>query len=352
MQKNVYRIIDADFNRAREALRVIEDFCRFVLDSKHLFERIRRIRHELSKSIKQLDAGLLISSRDTLGDVGIGGKTDKELGRNHLKDCLTAAFKRLPEALRVLAEVIVTLNPTIAQKVEQLRYTVYTLEKDVMLFSNAIEKFKNVRLYVIISSDLPAEILSLTSACASAGADALQLRTKRIDDATNLAVAVEFVKICKDFDVLSIINDRIDIAVVSGADGVHLGRSDLPIESAHKLSSYPLIVGRTTHSIEEIKFVIEQLPTYVSIGPVFPSPTKPDIKPVGLDYVKDALETLEGTGVGHVAIGGITLGNVEQLVAAGARAVAVCSAVANADNPALACRMLREKVACCGADDK
>jgi len=344
MEKNVYRIIDADFNRAREAARVIEEFCRFVLDSKALTGRIRRIRHELSALVKKLDDRLLISARDTVGDVGIGGRTDKELGRNHLRDCLTASFKRLPEALRALSEVIATLNPATAQKIEQLRYTAYTLEKDVMLFSDAAEKFKDVRLYVIISSDLPAVILSLTSACASSSADALQLRTKHMDDAAHLAAAVEFVKICKDFGVISIINDRIDVAVASGADGVHLGQTDLPIECVNKLSSYPLIAGRTTHSLEQLKEAIEQLPAYVSIGPVFGTPTKPGLKPVGLDYVKNALEMLEGTGIGHVAIGGITPGNVEQLVTAGARAVAVCSAVADTDDPAAACRMLKGQI--------
>jgi thiamine-phosphate pyrophosphorylase len=88
----------------------------------------------------------------------------------------------------------------------------------------------------------------------------------------------------------------------------------------------------------------EELPTYVSLGPVFATATKPEAEPVGLDYVKQAIEILGQTGIGHVAIGGITLDNVEDVLNAGAKAIAVCSAVTEADDPTEACRALKEKI--------
>lgn len=344
MARAVYRIIDANFNRAREAMRVIEEFCRFALNSASLTERTKQLRHELSACLGKLDAVQLIVARDTLGDVGVGKTVDNQLQRSNLSDCFTAGCKRLTESLRTLTEMTQTLNPSVAQTIEKLRFSAYTLEKDIILFSDTTEKFKSVKLYVIISSSLPADVLSLTHHCLAGGADCIQLRAKGIDDDKLFALAFEFVKVCKDASVLSIINDRVDIAVAAGADGVHLGQNDLPADQARKLQLAPLVIGKSTHSIEQLHAACEQLPTYVSLGPVFSTGTKPTAEPVGLDYVKQATEILGSGGIGHVAIGGITLDNVEDVLKAGARAIAVCSAVTEAADSTAACRALKEKI--------
>ena len=345
MERPVYRIIDANFNRAREAIRIMEDFCRFALNSTSLTERAKQLRHELSATIDKLDAGRLISSRDTLGDVGIGKKVDKQLQRTDLYNCFTAGCKRLTEALRTLSEMTQTLNPSVAGTIEKLRYTAYTLEKDIILFSSTAEKFKRVRLYVIISSSLPADVISLTHRCVAGGADCIQLRAKDADDDKLFALAVEFVQICRDAGILSVINDRADIAVAAGADGVHLGQGDLPVEQARKLQLAPLVIGKSTHSLKQLHATCREQPTYVSLGPVFATPTKPTAPAVGLDYVTQAKEVLADTGIGHVAIGGITLDNIDQVLNAGAATIAVCSAVTEAPDPAATCRELKEKIA-------
>lgn len=345
MQHATHRIIDANFNRAREALRVIEDFCRFALNSKQLTSRAKQLRHELSAYIAELDTRRLTSSRDTLGDVGVGKTVDNQLQRAELKDFLTAGCKRLTEALRVLAEAIQMLNPSIAQKIENLRYAAYTLEKDIVTLSDASERFKQVRLYIIISSPFPADIISLTHSCAAGGADIIQLRAKDVDDSKLFAVAAEFVSICRDAGVLSIINDRPDIAVAAGADGVHLGQDDLPVEQARKLQQTPLIIGKSTHSIKQLQAACSEYPTYVSLGPVFSTGTKPDAEPVGLDYVTKATQILADTGIAGVAIGGITPDNVADVLAAGAKTIAVCSAVIETRDPKAACQEFKRKVA-------
>jgi thiamine-phosphate pyrophosphorylase len=344
MERAVYRIIDANFNRAREAIRVIEEFCRFALNSGPLTERAKQIRHELSAAINKLDAGRLISSRNTLGDVGLGKTVAQQLARGNLKDCLTAGCKRLTEALRVLAEVIQTRDWSVAESIENLRYTAYTLEKDIALFGDAFEKFKGVGLYVIITSSLPADVISLTCKCAAGGADCLQLRAKAIEDDELFPIAVEFVRLCKDAGVLSIINDRIDVAVAAGADGVHLGQNDLPIECARNLQLAPLITGKSTHSLKQLRAACEERPTYAALGPVFATETKPTAQAVGLDYVRQATEILSDTGICNVAIGGIMLSNVEDVLRAGAEAIAVCAAVTKASDPTAACRVLKERI--------
>jgi thiamine-phosphate pyrophosphorylase len=345
MDRAVYRIIDANFNRAREAARVVEEFCRFVLNSAALTERAKKLRHELSACISQLDASRLLSSRDTSGDVGVGKTIDKQLRRNELKDCFTAGCKRLTEALRTLAEVTQTLDHSVAQILEKLRFEAYALEKDIVLFSEPAEKFKRVRLYVIISSNLPVDCLALTQRCVAGGADCIQLRAKDISDEALFAVAVEFVKVCKSNGVLSIINDRADIAIAADADGVHLGQDDLPVEQVRKLQASPLIIGKSTHSLEQLNSACSEYPTYVSLGPVFSTVTKPAVEAVGLDYVREGTKQLADTGIANVAIGGITVDNVEEVLKAGAGSIAVCSAVTQAKDPIAACKMLKKKIA-------
>lgn len=347
MERAVYRIIDANFNRGREAIRVVEDYCRFALNSVLLTERAKQLRHELSAAVGKLDAGRLIASRDTPGDVGVGQRVDKQLRRTDLNDSFTAGCKRLTEALRTLTEAIQATNPDVAETIEKLRYDAYTLEKDIVVFSKPAEKFKRVRLYVIITSSLPADVISLTHKCVAGGADCIQLRAKDAVDDKLFALAAEFVQICKAGNVLSMINDRADIAVAACADGVHLGQNDLPIEQVRKLQLAPLIIGKSTHSLKELEVTCKETPTYVSLGPVFPTPTKPSVAAVGLDYVRQGLEKLDRLGIGHVAIGGITPDNVKQVLRAGAGTIAVCSAVTQAKDPTAACRALKEKITTC-----
>jgi len=344
MEKSGYRIIDANFNRAREALRVIEDYCRFVLNCSGLSGRAKELRHRLCAVIACIDEGQLLAGRDTTGDIGIGQKADSEIGRKNLKDTLTAACKRLPEALRVLAETIRCENPAISERIEEIRYAGYTLEKDVALFANAQARFANIQLYVLINSNLPGEVFSLVQKSIKGGADCLQLRAKSVDDNKYYVLACEFVKICRDANVISIINDRVDIAAASGADGVHLGQDDLPIEQARKLQMTPMIFGKSTHSIEQLTKAISELPSYVSLGPVFKTPTKPDVEAVTVDYVKKAVPILAQTGISHVAIGGITIDNVENVLRAGAKVIAVSSAVTHSADPQAECRKLKEKI--------
>ncbi len=353
MERAAYRIVDANFNRAREALRVMEEYARFALNCRPLSGRAKQLRHELCTAIGALDAGSLLSSRDTLGDVGVGQRVEGQLERTTLEDGFTAAAKRLTEALRALAETIQSDHGKTAAAIERLRYDAYTLEKDIVLFAEPAEKFKRVRLYVLITSNLPAEVLSLASRCAAGGADCIQLRAKDIPDDRLFALAVEFVDICREMGTLSIINDRVDIAAASGSDGVHLGQNDLPIEQVRRLQLTPLIVGKSTHSLKELERAVPDieegssltvLPSYVSLGSAFATPTKPKIDVAGLDYVRQGLERLAGTGVDHVAIGGITRENLEQVLRVGVQRVAVCAAVTQAPDPADACRRFKARI--------
>ena len=348
MERAIYRIIDANFNRAREAARVMEEYCRFALASAALSWRAKELRHRLSRAVDRLDARMLAAARDSAGDVGRGMRVGDQMVRRSLADCSTAAAKRLTEALRALAETVGVLDPDLAAVFEALRFDAYTLEKDITLAAGAAERFKAVRLYVLITTgpdDPPGRILDLAAQCADGGADCLQLRAKGIADDRLFVLAQDFVKVCTECNVISIINDRTDIAVAADADGVHLGQNDLGIAQARKLQKKPMIFGISTHSLDQLDGAIEQTPAYVAVGPVFPTATKPNKPCVGLEYIAAATEKLKATGIVHVAIGGITLDNVDAVLHAGARAIAVCAAVTAQDDPAGQCQRFRDKTA-------
>jgi len=344
MEKAVFRIIDANFNRAREAARLMEEYCRFALNSSELAARAKKLRHRLCDAVKNLNADKLIAGRNTQTDVGRGMTVQGQLDRKNLRDCFTAAAKRLTEALRVLAETTKTLQNEVAQVFEQLRFDAYSLEKDTLIQSSAAEKFSSVRLYVIINAaahQSDSQILDLAAACIAGGTDCIQLRANSsrcdaaegISDRRTFELAGKIVKLCEETGVVSIINDRVDIAVSVGADGVHLGRDDLGLDEARRMQLTPMIFGLSTHSADELKAAIAQRPDYVSLGPVFASGTKPDLAPAGLQYLTEATQMLRDTEIGHVAIGGITVDNIDRVLKAGAKNVAVCSAVSQAEDP-------------------
>jgi thiamine-phosphate pyrophosphorylase len=344
MERATYRIIDANFNRAREAVRVIEDYCRFALNSTSLYIRAKELRHKLSLAVGQLDNGRLLCCRDTIGDIGAGEIIQDQLTRINLNECLTAGCKRLTEALRSLAEAVQSLGGPAYQTIEALRYEAYELEKDIFLISEPAEKFNRVSLYIVITSELPDEIIALTKECSAGGADCIQLRAKAMKDDELFSTAVEFVKISKEAGALSIVNDRVDIAVASGADGVHLGQNDLPVDFARRLQLTPLIIGKSTHSLSQLRATCAERPTYVSLGPVFNTKTKPKSPPVGLEYIRQSRQILADSGIGHVAIGGITLDNIEEVISAGVNCISVCSAVIEAKDPRAICKAMKEKI--------
>lgn len=350
MDMTLYRIIDANFNRGREALRVMEEYCRFGLNHAGLSGRAKQIRHRLCETIGRFDAIQLLSSRDTAGDVGRELKVDGQLKRMSLEDCFTAGAKRASEALRALAEACQAIEPEAAAVMEQLRFGVYALEKDTVLYADVRRKLKPVRLYVLVNAGDGIDdkgVLSLAEQCLEGGADCLQLRAKNISDSALLSLAKSFTELCRRSGAVSIINDRSDIAILSEADGVHLGQEDISVAQARRLAKGPLVVGVSTHNMQELETAVASGCDYVGVGPAFASRTKPEVRVAGLDYLRQAAARLEETGIYAAAIGGIDEGNVEQVTATGIRCVAVSSCVGQCPRPAEYCKALKDKLLSC-----
>jgi thiamine-phosphate pyrophosphorylase len=347
MEKAVYRIIDANFNRAREALRTMEEYCRFVLDDGILSGRAKQLRHQLSGIISKLDTAAMLCSRDSQMDVGKELRVEGQMKRATLEDCFAAAAKRISEALRMLAEVGQTLDPMLYDQFEKLRFEAYTLEKDISLAQYGFLRFKSVGLYVLITVQPEfdkKQAIELAGACIDGGADCLQLRCKGLMDKEILSMAETVVDKCRKNSVLSIINDRPDIALICGADGVHLGQGDLSVQDVRRLQHKPLVIGRSTHNTGQLTDAINELSDYVALGPVFATATKQHEPPVGLAYLAQAADILKDSRAGHVAIGGIDLNNIEQVLELGIKTVAIGSAICMAKDPAKACVKFKKTI--------
>ncbi len=335
------RILDANANRAREALRVLEDYARFALNHDPWSARLKEIRHALAEAIGPLLPDAILH-RDTPGDVGTDNKTASESHRPDLEAVVVAAGKRLGEALRVLEEVAKVLSPAAALAVERLRYEFYDLEQAIARTLRPAGRMADVRLYVLVTESLCRRPWIETAELAIAGgADCIQLREKSLESGELLLRAKQLVALCRKHNALCIINDRPDIALLSDADGVHLGQQDLPAVEARKLLGHRKIIGVSTHQIEQARQARLDGADYIGVGPIFPSSTKPRETLAGLDYARQAAAQVP---LPAIAISGISAENVGQVLQAGVRGVAVSSAIISSDDPQAAAQSIKNGI--------
>lgn len=333
------RILDANLNRAREALRVLEEYARFGLDDAGLAGALKELRHELVGCVP-VSVGLqLVNRRDIVGDVGRTLAAQGEYQRAELVDVVRAAAHRLSEALRTLEEYAKTFDSKLAAVFETMRYRGYELERRLILHATAREHFGRVRLYVLLTAALCwHDWLETAEAVLRGGADCLQLREKELEAKELLARAGRLAELCREHGALLIVNDRPDVAAASGADGVHLGQDDLPVAAARRVLPAGAVVGVSTHNRAQLEAAAAQAPDYVAVGPMFASPTKPQDVIAGLETLAAARQV---TSLPLVAIGGITCGNAGQVLAAAPCCLCVCAAIIGQDDPEAATRALR-----------
>ena len=333
------RIIDANLNRAREALRVMEDYARFGLDDELLTSDLKSHRHALREAIPSSLECSAALERDIVGDVGRAASTRLERHRSTSEEVAVAAGKRLGEALRSVEEYGKVLDPALADRVEKLRYAGYELERRLMRHSIARARFGSARLYIIITEAYcRGDWYAAAQAAIAGGADCLQLREKGLGDRDLIARARRLAALCRRFNVLFIVNDRPDVAVISGADGVHIGRDDMSVADARRVLPPTAIVGVSAHKADEVAAAVRQAPDYVAVGPMFPTKTKPQRHVAGPETLASARAT---TSLPLVAIGGIDADNAARVLAAGDCCLCACSSVIGAVNVTAAATALR-----------
>ena len=340
---NVLRILDANANRAREALRVMEEAARFVLDDATLTQQLKLLRHDVTSALSTVHG--LEANRDTPGDVGTRSSPGLTQNRASVANVVIAAGKRLSEALRALEEYGKTLGnqaTPLAGQVESLRYRGYDLEQQLnrALGSGRAQQW---RLCVLLSESLCTlhSWSHVLDAIIDGQADCIQVREKQMDDGPLLRRVREVVQRCRPHGISVVVNNRPDVAMLAGADGVHLGQTDLPCDEARKLVGHQLCIGVSTANLDAAKRALRDGADYCGVGPMFPTTTKHKDKIVGPAYLR---EYLAWDRLPHLAIAGITPENVPHLVENGARGVAVSGAVCSAKDPGATVRLILEQL--------
>jgi thiamine-phosphate pyrophosphorylase len=201
------------------------------------------------------------------------------------------------------------------------------------------ERLRTARLYFICDAQpRKGELEPLLRAALGAGVDIVQLREKSLPHREIELAALTYRRLCDTYSALFIVNDDPGLAFSCGADGVHVGQEDVPAAEAREILGPDAIIGLSTHSAEQIAEAAEEPVDYISVGPVWETPTKEGRPGVGLELVTHAAEAAAHP---FFAIGGIDSSNAASVFEAGARRLGVVRAIRDAEDPAAAAESLR-----------
>ncbi|MBU1076812.1 MAG: thiamine phosphate synthase [Spirochaetes bacterium] len=324
----INRLIDANINRIIEGLRVIEDVNRFILNDKNAVLYLKKIRHTI---IKNFNSRELLFVRDIKKDKGKFLNTSNEFKRKDITEVIQANARRVQEGSRVLEEVLKCDNRKQALLFKKIRFHLYALEQKMVL---RIKKKIDLSLYAIMDIALIQrnKIGQTCNSLLTGGATVLQLRAKNISNITFFNIAEKILKMTKKKKVPFIINDRIDIAIATGADGIHIGKKDIPIRLIKEKFQYNKIIGYSATKEKEIKEAIQYNADYAGLGPVFHTDTKEDItKPLGLQRTA-LLNKKYQKSIPLVIIGGLHQDNISQCIKKGIKNFAFISELLLSDN--------------------
>ena len=324
IQPAVWRILDANFDRAREGLRIIEEWCRFALNDQGMANECKQMRQDLGL----WHTPEIRAARDTAGDVGTALTHPREEQRTGIEQLLQANLCRVQEALRVLEEYSKLHSSSMSSDCKQMRYRVYTLESNLLAYRRR-QLLTTARLYLVTTAAAP-DLLPRVEAALQGGLTLVQYRDKQSNDLDRLTTAKQMCELCHKYGALFILNDRVDIALAVNADGVHLGQQDIPVALARQILGSQRIIGRSTTNPEEMALALAEGADYIGVGPVYETPTKAGKAAAGLEYVQYAAKHAT---VPWFAIGGIDGHNLGDVLQAGATGVAIVRAIMEAEQP-------------------
>ena len=323
----IYQIIDANLDRSREGLRVLEDWARFGLGEEKYVERIKNFRQILGKNHLEIYK----QSRNYIEDKCKGLTHQEQINRKTSEEIISSNSGRVQEALRVIEEFSRLHNHELSKIASEIRYEIYTIEIDLLSLSKFKKSDKILRdndLYVI--TDQKENLLEIIEEILIAGVRIIQYRFKSGADKDHLKEAIQIKNLCKRYNSLFIVNDRLDIALASNADGIHLGQDDLDLKTARKLLGYSKIIGISANTEIEISNALKDGCNYIGIGPVFETATKKNKKPIGIEKMKALTKDLN---IPWFAIGGIKSKDISYLKRNGFKKVALVSQLMNSKDP-------------------
>ena len=260
---------------------------------------------------------------------------------------IVANSRRVQESLRTLEELakLPDAAPELdSEKFKHARFDLYTIEQTLLSRLLRREKIQHISgLYVIINTQALKGRSHVEAArqVISGGAKTIQLRDKLHSKKELLPIAQQLKELCAEHNVLFIVNDCLDIALATEADGLHLGQDDLPALAARKLLPMDKILGCSTNTVDQAIAAQSEGADYIAVGSIYPTLSKETVKVVGLDRLRQVRQAVTSP---LVAIGGITRDNAAEVMAAGADAVAVISAILQADDVEEATRQIIDRL--------
>lgn len=353
----LYRVLDANLNRLREGLRVLEEYQRLVGDNPDC-ARLKDLRHRLRELVDAELESRLLAARRAGEDVGAVGQSPAEVRREAWPELLKANCRRAQEAARVLEEYgkLLPGREDFSAACKALRFALYELEPELLGgrrqrvrswfgLDRSAEESRTAAFYLVFDEDfyVGSDLLGDLERLLEVGVDILQWRQKRGADRDFLQKARAVRELCRRYTTPFVVNDRPDIALLVEADGLHLGQDDLPQAEARRLVGPEMVIGRSTHSLEQALKADAEAADYLGFGPIFTTPSKEKPDPtVGIDGLVEMLGRIQRP---VVAIGGLDENNLSQVVAASrVPAVAVIRAVLAAPEPAVALKKLRTRL--------
>lgn len=323
-----FAIIDSNLERASEGLRVLDEIARFITVQEGAFAELKAIRHDLQDIGAWFGPARLVGARTVAR-----GREVKVIATEAIRSTawsmIRASVGRAAESFRILEEFSKIYAAQATEFIKHSRYAVYVLEKQLLQATPHYylrRYFERGVVYPL--SDSVEEILWLVEH----GAQILQLRDKKsshdeiFKKAKYLSTIIAEKNKAGGDQILLIVNDYPEIAAELPVAGVHVGQEDGAVAAARCLVGSNKIIGRSNHSIEQIRTAVADGADYVSIGPVYVTPTKPERQAVGLELVRQVADEIT---VPWLALGGIDEATIHDVHAAGAKNVAVVRSARN-----------------------
>jgi thiamine-phosphate pyrophosphorylase len=346
MNPDTLRLIDANANRAREGIRTAEDYVRFELGAAQQAGALKKLRASITTCMQRHFSDRdLLASRNSVSDPGRPITSDKASASELPLAVAHRGLKRGQEALRVLEEYLRAEFPNTSTEISGIRFTLYDMEQWLISNAKSLKTLKDARVYVLVTERFcRLGFYETVKSVLKGGCKLIQLREKEQPDSVLLNKALHLHTMCQEHNAVLICNDRVDLALAASAAGVHLGQDDMPPAQIRKIAGGRLLIGRSTHSVEQaVQAVENEGVDYIGIGSIYDTSTKSAPKVGGLALA----EKIAGLSlaVPVFAIGGIKEDCIGELRAAGIQRVAVSTAVIASPDPEGATRRMIESVA-------
>lgn len=326
MSISLYSSIDASLNRALEGLRVCEDIFRFSVRNP-ISSEFKTLRHIIAGAVSDIPAGLLLSSRDVAGDTQKFIETGSEVRRENLSDVFRSNMRRVAEAVRSIEEISKVFRPALSVVMQNARFTLYDLEKkawSVLIKDELLKKFRFSLCAILDPVFVPHDKFDgMAEILAASGADIIQLRMRNSKDRIIVDEADKIAAICRKHGILFIVDGRVDVALVTSADGIHLGRDDILLSMLDSFDAGNILKGVSVESKDQASMAWSDGADYIVFDPRDTDPSY--YSTTYAPGVKILTEICSGSAGAVVAAGSIDPGDIKKIIETGGSAVAVSS---------------------------